>query len=64
MQWVPLNGFLTTAFVGHEFLPLFRVFTTPMLLKPEKAAIVSMTCALLHNFLRRSNTSRQSKWQF
>jgi hypothetical protein len=25
-----------------------------MLLKPEKAAIVSMTCALLHNFLRRS----------
>ncbi|PNF38605.1 hypothetical protein B7P43_G03964, partial [Cryptotermes secundus] len=38
---------------------VFRVFRTPMLIQPEKAAMVCMTCALLHNFLRRSNTSRQ-----
>nr|AEE62694.1 unknown [Dendroctonus ponderosae] len=38
---------------------IFRVFRKPMLIQPEKAAMVCMTCALLHNFLRRSNTSRQ-----
>lgn len=38
---------------------VFRIFRTPMLIQPKKAAMVSMTCALLHNFLRRSNTSRQ-----
>ena len=29
-----------------------------MLLHPDKAALVTMTCVLLHNFLRRSRTSR------
>lgn len=38
---------------------VFRVFRGPMLLQPEKAALVSMTCARLHNFLRKSDTSRQ-----
>ncbi|KAH9645070.1 hypothetical protein HF086_005615 [Spodoptera exigua] len=35
----------------------FRVFKKPIQLQPEKAAIVTMTCILLHNFLRRSSTS-------
>lgn len=38
---------------------VFRIFRTPMLLQAEKAALVCMTCALLHNFLRRSTTSRK-----
>lgn len=37
---------------------VFRVLRKPLLLQPEKVAIVGMTCALLHNFLRRSETSR------
>lgn len=36
----------------------FRVFRAPMLIQPEKAAMVCMTYSLLHNFLRRSQTSR------
>lgn len=38
---------------------VFRVFRSPMLLQPEKTSLVCMTCALLHNFLRRSKTSRK-----
>lgn len=38
---------------------VFRVFRAPMLLEPEKAALICMTCTLLHNFLRKSNTSRK-----
>lgn len=38
---------------------VFRILKRPMLLQPEKAALICMTCALLHNFLRRSNTSRK-----
>lgn len=37
----------------------FRILRRPMLLQPEKAALVCMTCTLLHNFLRRSTTSRK-----
>lgn len=35
----------------------FRVFRKPMQLQPEKASAVTMTCILLHNYLRRSQTS-------
>lgn len=38
---------------------VFRIFRKPMLVQPEKASLICMTCALLHNFLRRSNTTRQ-----
>lgn len=37
---------------------VFRVLRPPMLLEPEKAASICMTCTLLHNFLRKSKTSR------
>lgn len=37
---------------------VFRVFRKPMLLQPEKASLITMTCVLLHNFLRRSKTSQ------
>lgn len=37
---------------------VFRVLRKPMLLNPDKAATVTMTCVLLHNFLRRSKSSR------
>lgn len=37
---------------------VFRVFEKPMLLQPEKAAIITLTCVILHNFLKRSRTSR------
>lgn len=37
---------------------VFRVLRKPMLLQPEKAALVTMTIICLHNFLRRSNSSR------
>ncbi|XP_046753220.1 protein ALP1-like [Diprion similis] len=37
---------------------VFRVLRKPMLLQPEKAELVVMTVVTLHNFLRRSNTSR------
>lgn len=29
-----------------------------MLLQPDKVALVTMTCCFLHNFLRKSNSSR------
>ncbi|KAG8311342.1 uncharacterized protein LOC124371719 [Homalodisca vitripennis] len=37
---------------------VFRVLRKPMLLQPDKVALVTMTCVILHNFLRRSRTSR------
>lgn len=36
---------------------VFRVFRRPILLNPDKVTNVTMTCALLHNFLRKSKTS-------
>ncbi len=39
---------------------VFRVLRAPMLLEPTKAALICMTCTLLHNFLRRSGTSRNT----
>lgn len=36
---------------------IFRVLCKPMLLQPEKVSLITMTCVLLHNFLRRSKTS-------
>lgn len=35
----------------------FRVFRKPIPLQPEKASLITYTCILLHNFLRRSSTS-------
>jgi len=35
---------------------VFRVFRRPILLNPDKVTNVTMTCALLHNFLRKSKT--------
>ena len=35
----------------------FRIFRKPILLDPNKASVVTMSCILLHNFLRRSKTS-------
>lgn len=37
---------------------VFRVLRKPMLLEPEKAELIVMTVICLHNFLRRSQTSR------
>lgn len=37
----------------------FRVFKKPMHLCDVKASIITMTCILLHNFLRKSKTSRE-----
>lgn len=38
---------------------VFRVLRKPMLLEPEKAQSVVMACLYLHNYLRKSSTSRQ-----
>jgi len=38
----------------HQF---FRVLRKPVLLEPEKAQLVAMNIACLHNFLRRSPDS-------
>lgn len=35
----------------------FRIFRKPILLDPEKTTVITMTCVLLHNFLRKSSTS-------
>jgi len=35
----------------------YRIFKKPISLAPEKVSIITMTCILLHNFLRRSETS-------
>lgn len=37
---------------------VFRVLRSPMLLQPDKVSDIVMTCTLLHNFLRKSKTSR------
>lgn len=39
---------------------VFRIFRTPMMLCPDKANTIIKTCVMLHNFLRRSKTSRTS----
>lgn len=39
---------------------VFRVFRKPMPLEPEKASLITMTCVLLHNFLRKSRISSSS----
>lgn len=35
----------------------YRIFEKPISLAPEKVSIITMTCILLHNFFRRSETS-------
>lgn len=37
---------------------VFRVFRKPMTLEPDKVTNVTLTCALLHNFLRKNSVSR------
>lgn len=37
---------------------VFRVLRKPMLLDPNKVSNITLACALLHNFLRKSNTSK------
>lgn len=37
----------------------FRVFKRPLQLQPNSVEVLTMTCVLLHNFLRRSSSSRQ-----
>ncbi|CAH2011284.1 unnamed protein product [Acanthoscelides obtectus] len=37
---------------------VFRVLRKPILLKEDNAALVVLSCVYLHNFLRRSKTSR------
>ncbi|KAK7575721.1 hypothetical protein V9T40_012007 [Parthenolecanium corni] len=39
---------------------VFRILRKPILLEPNKARIVVQTCVVLHNFLRRSENSRNS----
>jgi len=40
------------------FSAVFRVLRKPIILEPEKAELVVMTIICLHNFLRKSRTSR------
>lgn len=35
----------------------FRIFKKPIPFNPEKVSLITMTCILLHNFLRKSATS-------
>lgn len=37
---------------------VFRIFKKPMELQPEQATLITLSCILLHNFLRRRETSR------
>ncbi|CAH0730232.1 unnamed protein product, partial [Brenthis ino] len=37
----------------------FRVFRKPFALCPEKVTLITLTCILLHNYLRKSKTSSQ-----
>lgn len=37
---------------------VFRVLRKPMLLQPEKAELIVLACIYLHNFLRRSKSSK------
>lgn len=38
---------------------VFRVLRKPMLLEPNEVSNIALACALLHNFLRKSNTSKK-----
>lgn len=37
----------------------FRIFRKPFALCPEKVTLITLTCILLHNYLRKSKTSSQ-----
>lgn len=37
---------------------VFRILRKPILLEPDKTALVIMACVVLHNFLRKSRTSK------
>lgn len=37
---------------------VFRIFKKPMELQPEQATLITFSCILLHNVLRRRETSR------
>jgi hypothetical protein len=37
----------------------FRIFKKPIPFNPEKVSVITMTCILLHNYLRKSTTSSQ-----
>lgn len=37
---------------------VFRIFQRPIPLEPVKASVITKTCVLLHNFLRKSKSSR------
>jgi hypothetical protein len=39
---------------------VFQVLRKPMLLSPEKATIIIMTCVYLHNFLRKSSKNSRN----
>lgn len=39
---------------------VFRVFRKPLLLEPEKAKLITLACVHLHNFLRKSITSKSN----
>lgn len=36
---------------------VFRIFRRPMLLEPDKASAVVLTCCLLHNFMRKRDSA-------
>lgn len=47
----------------------FRIFKKLISLAPEKVSLITMTCILLHNYLRRSDTSAslytlQERWTY
>nr|CAI5856057.1 unnamed protein product [Callosobruchus analis] len=39
-------------------ISVFRLFEKPVLLQPEKATLITLTCVILHNFLKKSRTSK------
>ena len=43
-----------------ENVLVFRILRKPMLLQPEKAEIIALTIVYVHNFLRKSKSSRAS----
>jgi len=42
---------------------VFRIFRKPMLVEPNKAEIITLACLHLHNYLRKSSSSKQSYCQ-
>ena len=40
---------------------IFRVLRKPLLLKPESAIIITLSCVYLHNFLRKTQTENTSE---